>query len=125
MSSPPHDRRYSPTHQWALSLPDGTISIGITDFAQDQLGDLMFVELLEPGKTLRVGDSCGTLESVKTASEVASPVSGTIIARNDAVKDQPEVLNTHPYDHWLIKVLPSDPAEYANLLTAESYQNSL
>ncbi|WP_297476176.1 glycine cleavage system protein GcvH [Ferrovum sp.] len=122
---PPNDRRYSATHQWVQPTPEGTLAIGITDFAQDQLGDLMFVELASVGRILRAGESCATLESVKTASDVASPVSGTVHAVNDALKDHPEVLNAEPYDHWLVKITPHHAEDYTRLLTAEDYQNSM
>ncbi|KXW58761.1 glycine cleavage system protein GcvH [Ferrovum myxofaciens] len=122
---PPNDRRYSATHQWVQPSAEGTLAIGITDFAQDQLGDLMFVELASVGRTLKAGESCATLESVKTASEVPSPVGGTVHAINDSLKDHPEVLNTEPYDHWLVKITPHHAEDYTQLLTAEDYQHSV
>ncbi|WP_297453991.1 glycine cleavage system protein GcvH [Ferrovum sp.] len=122
---PPNDRRYSATHQWAQPTAEGTLAIGITDFAQDQLGDLMFVELASVGRVLKAGESCATLESVKTASEVASPISGTVYAVNETLKDHPEVLNTEPYDHWLVKITPHRAEDYTQLLTAEDYQHSV
>lgn len=119
--SVPEDRRYCATHQWAKPIPAGGYAVGITDYAQNELGDLMFVELPELGKKVGVGDSCATLESVKTASDVAAPLAGTITAINDPLKAHPETLNQAPYDHWIVIIQPDQEANYAELLSPQDY----
>ena len=125
MLSIPDDRCYRATHQWAKLLPDGSYDVGITDFAQSELGDLMFVDCLAIGTSVKAGDSCATLESVKTASEVACPISGTIIAVNPSLKQRPEQLNESPYDHWILRIKPDSPLSDTNLLSASEYPQLL
>lgn len=120
----PDDRRYRATHQWAKPLPDGCYDIGITDFAQSELGDLMFVELPAIGAVLKAGDACATLESVKTASDVACPLPGKVVAVNNALKQTPELLNQSPYDHWILRIQP-DLTQQSPLLSAVEYQRLL
>lgn len=118
----PEDRRYSKEHEWALAEPDGLILVGITDFAQHELGDVVYVELPQPGDRVTQNAQMGEVESVKAVSELFSPVSGEVTAVNDEVKNAPELLNESPHDKgWLIRVKPDDPAELDTLLDAAAY----
>ena len=121
MSKAPNDRKYSAEHQWALPEADGTITVGITDFAQETLGDLVFIQLPEDGSEVAANQQVATVESVKTASDVFAPMSGTVIAINEAAVDAPEKINEDAYAAWLFKIQPSNPAEYDALMSAESY----
>lgn len=121
MSQAPNDRKYSAEHQWALPEADGTITVGITDFAQETLGDLVFIQLPEDGSEVAANQQVATVESVKTASDVFAPMSGTVIAINEAAVDAPEKINEDAYAAWLFKIQPSNPAEYDALMSAESY----
>ena len=118
----PEDRRYSKEHEWALAEPDGLILVGITDFAQHELGDVVYVELPQPGDRVTQNAQMGEVESVKAVSELFSPVSGEVTAVNDEVKNAPELLNESPHDKgWLIRVKPDDSAELDTLLDAAAY----
>ena len=121
MSHAPNDRKYSAEHQWALPETDGTITVGITDFAQETLGDLVFVQLPDVGSEVDANQQVAVVESVKTASDVFAPMSGKIIAINDAAADAPETINEDAYAAWLFKIQPSNAAEYNDLLTADAY----
>ena len=121
MSHAPNDRKYSAEHQWALPESDGTITVGITDFAQETLGDLVFVQLPDVGSEVDANQQVAVVESVKTASDVFAPISGKIIAINEAAADAPETINEDAYAAWLFKIQPSNPAEYDDLLTADAY----
>ena len=121
MSHAPNDLRYSAEHQWARLEADGTITVGITDHAQETLGDLVFVQLPDVNADVRAGTEVAVVESVKTASDVFAPVSGKIIDVNDAAKDAPETINKNAYDAWLFKIQPSNPAEYDALMDADAY----
>ena len=121
MSQAPNDRKYSAEHQWALPEADGTITVGITDFAQETLGDLVFIQLPEVGSEVAANQQVATVESVKTASDVFAPMSGTVIAINEAAVDAPEKINEDAYAAWLFKIQPSNPAEHDALMSAESY----
>ena len=121
MSQAPNDRKYSAEHQWALPEADGTIMVGITDFAQETLGDLVFVQLPEVGSDVTANQQVAVVESVKTASDVFAPMSGKVIAINDAAVDAPETINEDAYAAWLFKIQPGNPAEYDALMSAESY----
>ncbi|MGV0954430.1 MAG: glycine cleavage system protein GcvH [Fluviibacter sp.] len=121
MSQAPNDRKYSAEHQWALPEQDGTITVGITDHAQETLGDLVFIQLPEVGTEVSAGTQVAVVESVKTASDVFAPMSGRIIALNEAAKDAPETINEDAYSAWLFKIQPSNPAEYDSLMSAEAY----
>jgi glycine cleavage system H protein len=119
----PSDLRYDKTHEWVLANGDGTVVVGITDHAQGLLGDLVYVELPEVGRQVSAGGECAVVESVKAASDVYSPLSGEIVAVNEALRDTPETVNQHPYgDGWLFKVRLSDPAELDHLMDAAAYQ---
>lgn len=114
---------YSREHEWVRKLEDNKVRIGITDFAQDQLGDIVFVELPEVGDELTVDESFGSVESVKTVSELYAPVSGKVLEVNGALEESPEKVNDSPYeDGWMIVVEMSDPAELDQLMDAGKYE---
>ncbi len=117
----PTDRKYNKTHEWAKLEADGSVTIGITDHAQEMLGDMVFVESPATGRQLTAGEECGVVESVKSASDLYAPVSGTVVAINDEVENAPEKINQTPYATWLIKIKPDNPAELDNLLDADAY----
>ena len=122
MSNIPEDLNYTATHEWISKEADGSVRIGITDHAQEALGDLVFVELPELGSALAAGDDAGVVESVKAASDIYAPVGGEVIAINDKLEDEPETVNADPYnDGWFYKLQPSDVAELDDLLSAEDY----
>lgn len=122
MSNIPGELKYLSSHEWARLEEDGTVTVGITDHAQDLLGDVVFVELPEVGSEVSNGEEAGVVESVKAASDIYSPVSGEVIAVNDALEEAPETVNSDPYnDGWFFKVKPSDKAELDALLDAEGY----
>ncbi len=118
----PQDLRYTKDHEWAR-LEDGRIRVGITDFAQDALGDVVYVDLPDAGAAVEAETPLGELESTKSVSDVISPVSGTIVERNQAVSDRPELVNQQPYgDGWLVLIEPSDPGAFEGLMTAADYE---
>lgn len=118
----PGDLRYAENHEWARLEADGTVRVGISDFAQDQLGDIVFVDLPEVGRTLEFGESFGEVESTKSVSEVYSPIAGTITAVNNELLDAPEAINTDPYgDGWLIVIASSEGASLDALMDAAAY----
>jgi glycine cleavage system H protein len=126
MSNVPEDLKYTESHEWVSVEADGSVRIGISDHAQEALGDLVFVELPEVGDNIDQGDACAVVESVKAASDIYSPVTGEIIAINEALEDDPGVVNADPYgDGWLYQVNLSDVAELEGLLDAEAYEESL
>ena len=122
MSNVPNDLKYAKSHEWVRDEEDGTVVIGITEHAQELLGDLVFVELPEVGDAVDAGSECAVVESVKAASDVYSPVSGEVIAVNEALADAPETVNQDAFgDGWLFQVKLSDPAQMEDLLDAEAY----
>ena len=122
MSNIPSDLRYVDSHEWIRLEDDGSVTVGITDHAQQALGDVVFVELPEVDAELALGAEAGVVESVKAASDIYVPVSGKIIAVNEALADDPELVNNDPYeDGWFFRMKPSDVAELEVLLTAEAY----
>lgn len=124
MSNTPDDRKYADSHEWALLEADGNVRVGISDHAQELLGDLVFVELPEVGQSVGKGDECSVVESVKAASDIYSPVTGEIIAINDSLEDSPEAINESTYDDgWIFVVKPVDTSELDDLLDAEGYEN--
>jgi len=126
MSKIPDDLRYTESHEWVSTEEDGTVRIGITDHAQEALGDLVFVELPNLGEQIDQGDSCAVVESVKAASDIYSPISGEVVAINENLEDEPGLINTDPYgDGWLYSVEPSDLGELEDLLDAEAYAERL
>ncbi|WP_455923007.1 glycine cleavage system protein GcvH [Pseudomonas putida] len=125
MSNIPADLRFAESHEWARLEADGTVTVGISDHAQEALGDVVFVELTEVGKVFAAGDAAGVVESVKAASDIYSPVSGEVIAVNEELADSPELLNETPYEAWIFKLKPSDSAELAKLLDAAGYKAAI
>jgi len=121
MSNTPDNLKYTKSHEWVRDEGDGTASIGITDHAQELLGDLVFVELPEVGAELAAGDECAVVESVKAASDVYSPLDGEVIEVNEALADSPEAINEAPYDNWIFRLRLSNPAQMDELLDAEAY----
>ena len=116
----PEDVRYTKDHEWAKVTGD-TIKIGISDYAQDQLGDIVFVEMPSVGDTFEEGDEFGTLESVKAVSELYAPIGGEIVAINEDLEDSPELLNKDTYGGWIIEIKPNDIKEVEQLLSHEAY----
>ncbi|MDD2104928.1 glycine cleavage system protein GcvH [Pseudomonas asiatica] len=121
MSNIPADLRFAESHEWARLEADGTVTVGISDHAQEALGDVVFVELAEVGKVFAAGDAAGVVESVKAASDIYAPVGGEVIAVNEELADSPELLNEEPYESWIFKLKPSNPAELDKLLDAAGY----
>ncbi len=120
----PDDRRYSKEHEWVVAHDDGTATVGVSDFAQQQLGDVVFVELPQIGAAVSQFGQMGEIESVKAVSDLFSPVSGEVVEVNKGAVDRPELVNSDPYDGgWLIKVRLSDAGELDNLMSAEDYQS--
>ena len=117
----PADLKYTASHEWVRSEADGTLSTGITDHAQQALGDLVFIELPAVGRALKAGEACAVVESVKAASDVYAPVAGVVLAINDAVVAAPEKVNADAYGNWLYQLKPADPADAAKLLDAAGY----
>lgn len=122
MSNIPSELRYAKSHEWVRVEEDGSLVVGISDHAQDQLGDVVYVELPDTGQILSVGDEAGVVESVKAASDVYTPVSGEVIEINPLLEDDPEIINTQPYeDGWFYKLQPSDIDELDDLMTSDDY----
>lgn len=122
MSDIPGDLKFLSSHEWARVESDGTITIGISDHAQDLLGDIVFVELPEVGQSVDAENDTAIVESVKAASDIYSPLSGEVIEVNSLLEDQPEIINSSPYeDGWFYKLTPSDLSELDNLLSPEDY----
>jgi glycine cleavage system H protein len=122
MSQIPEELKYSKSHEWVRLEEDGTVTIGITDHAQHALGDLVFVELAEVGQIVAINDQCGVVESVKAASDIYSPIAGEVVEANELLTDQPELVNTDPYDDgWLFKLNPTEDSGLDDLLTAAEY----
>jgi glycine cleavage system H protein len=121
----PDDIHYAESHEWAKSEGDH-VKVGISDYAQDQLGDIVFVEMPDAGETFEKGAEFGTVESVKAVSELYMPVAGEIVAVNSALEDSPELINSRPYsDGWMIEVKPQNPADLDDLMTKDAYLTSL
>jgi len=122
MSQIPADLKYAKSHEWTRLLPDGTVEIGITDHAQAALGDLVFVDVPEVGRTLAAGEGCAVVESVKAASDVYAPIAGTVVASNTALGSAPELVNQDCYGQgWMLRLRPESPAALDALLDAGSY----
>ena len=117
----PENLKYTDTHQWVRVDQDGTAVVGITDYAQEQLGDVVFVQLPEVGRKLKRGETCSVVESVKAASDIPAPISGEIVESNLALADTPEKLNQEPYAAWLFRIRPGSAAELSGLLDAAAY----
>jgi glycine cleavage system H protein len=125
MSNIPAELRFAESHEWARLESDGTVTVGISDHAQEALGDVVFVELTEVGKVFAAEDQAGVVESVKAASDIYSPISGEVIAINEELGGSPELLNSDPYGAWIFKLKPSDKAELDKLLDAGAYKAAI
>ncbi len=125
MSDFPENLYYAQTHEWATLEDNQHVRIGITDFAQAELGDLVFIELPEVGRKLTVGEQCVVVESVKTASDLFAPVAGVIVEINDKVCDEPELVNDAPYENWLFCIKADNVKELENLMSASAYQQMI
>jgi glycine cleavage system H protein len=121
----PDDLKYTSTHQWVRTEPDGAASVGITFHAQEQLGDVVYVQQPAVGRRVARGEACALVESVKAASDIPAPLSGEIVAVNPAVADAPEQLNRDPYGAWLFRIRPSDASEKSQLLDAAVYKKTV
>jgi glycine cleavage system H protein len=121
----PSDLRYTESHEWVRREDDGVLTVGITDHAQAALGDLVFVELPEVGRTLEARAPAAVVESVKAASDVYAPVAGEVVATNEALTSRPEEVNTNAYDAWLYRLRPGDAGAFDALMTADQYRESL
>jgi len=121
----PAELRYTQSHEWVRTEPAGTVQVGITDFAQDALGDLVYIDLPAPGKSFAAGQVIAVVESVKAASDIYAPVAGTVVAVNDALKDAPETLNRDAFGAWLFRLQPQNLADTQGLLDATAYQAQL
>ena len=118
----PENLKYTDTHEWIKQESDGTVTIGITDHAQQQLGDVVFVEPPSAGRQVKKGEECGVVESVKAAADIYAPISGEIVAANAELADAPEKINQDPYGAWMFRLKPSDPGELTALLDAAAYE---
>lgn len=123
MSEIPTECKFAATHEWARLEEDGTVTIGISDHAQNALGDVVYVELPEEGQQISSGEEAGVVESVKAASDIYGPITGTVVAVNSALDDEPEKVNQDPYgEGWFFKLEPNDVGELEDLLDGEGYQ---
>ncbi|MCJ2372695.1 glycine cleavage system protein GcvH [Pseudomonas sp. RGM 3321] len=126
MSNIPAELRFAESHEWARLEADGTVTVGISDHAQEALGDVVFVELPEVGKVFAAADTAGVVESVKAASDIYSPVAGEVIEVNEALGDSPELLNSEPYSAWIFKLKPTAAeADLVKLLDAAGYKSAI
>lgn len=123
MSDVPSELRYTKSHEWVDVAGDGTVTVGVTDYAQQALGDLVFVELPDPGENVEAGDTCAVVESVKAASDVYAPLAGEVVEVNEQLTEAPELVNEDPFgEGWLFKLSVADEGDIEGLLDAEAYQ---
>jgi glycine cleavage system H protein len=120
----PQELRYTESHEWARREPDGTLSVGITDHAQEQLGDIVFVEAPKVGRKVKAGEAVGVVESVKAASDIYAPVSGEVVGANDALATAPETVNADAFGAWMYRLKPDNPADVDRLLDAAAYEKA-
>jgi glycine cleavage system H protein len=120
----PADLRYTASHEWVRKEGDGTVSVGITDHAQEQLGDIVFVEAPKPGRRVKAGEAVGVVESVKAASDIYAPVAGEIVAANDALATAPETVNEDAFAAWMYRIRPDDAGAVDALLDAAGYEKA-
>jgi glycine cleavage system H protein len=119
----PEELRYTPEHEWVAGDAGEPLRVGITHFAQDSLGDIVYVQLPEPGTAVKAGEPLGEVESTKSVSEIYAPLTGTVSACNDTLADAPELINTDPYGAgWLVEIQPADPGDLEGLLTPQAYR---
>ncbi|MFP5346849.1 MAG: glycine cleavage system protein GcvH [Actinomycetes bacterium] len=122
----PADLRYTPEHEWVRQAGDGVVRIGITSFAQDALGDIVYVSLPEPGTAVTAGDTCGEVESTKSVSDMYAPLDGTVTARNEALDGSPELVNSDPYgEGWMFEMQLGDGVDLDHLMDADAYRSSV
>jgi glycine cleavage system H protein len=121
----PPDLKYTDSHEWVRFEKDGSATVGITDFAQESLGDLVFIELPEVGQAVKAGEACAVVESVKAASDVYAPISGEVLSVNEAVADQPELINADAFSAWLFRLRPLDQGSSTRLLDADQYASDV
>lgn len=123
MSTIPNNLSYTKSHEWVKPQDDGTVIVGITDHAQDLLGDVVFIDVPPPGRRFKAGEACAVIESVKAAADVYSPLSGEVVEANGALADNPEQVNKAPYEQgWLLRLRPDDTHELATLLDKAAYE---
>jgi glycine cleavage system H protein len=122
MSKLPSDLKYTKSHEWVRVEADGTLTIGVTDHAQEALGDIVFLELPEAGRSLTAGEACAVIESVKAASDIYAPVAGEVVGANQDVADAPETVNADAYGAWLFKLKPANAADVEALMDAAAYE---
>jgi glycine cleavage system H protein len=120
----PADLRYTASHEWVRREPDGTLAVGITDHAQEQLGDIVYVEPPKPGRRVKAGEAVGVVESVKAASDIYAPVGGEIVGVNDALSSAPEKVNEDAFAAWMYRIKPDNPADADKLLDAAGYEKA-
>jgi glycine cleavage system H protein len=120
----PKELRYTESHEWARREPDGTVSVGITDHAQEQLGDIVFVEAPQPGRKVAAGEAIGVVESVKAASDIYAPIAGEIVAANADLGTSPEKVNEDAFSAWMFRIRPANPADLDKLMDAAAYEKS-
>ncbi len=126
MSNIPVDLKYAKTHEWVRMNDDGSVTVGISDSAQDQLGDMVFIEVPEAGQSVAAAEACAVVESVKAASDVYAPIAGEIVEVNAGLADSPETVNTDVYgEGWIFRMTPTDKAELDGLMDAETYESFL
>jgi glycine cleavage system H protein len=118
----PDDLKYTPSHEWVKTEADGTVTVGITFHAQEQLGDVVFIQNPEVGRKVKQGEECAVIESVKAAADIYAPVSGEVVAANPEVADSPERVNRDPYAAWMFRIRPSSPGELQGLLDSAAYR---
>lgn len=121
----PAELKYTSSHEWVRVEADGTIAVGITEFAQDALGDIVFVDLPKVGQALTAGKDCAVIESVKAAGDIYAPVTGEVVAVNDAVVDAPDSINSDAFSAWLFKLKPANMADVDGLMNAEDYAKNI
>ncbi|MBC3932960.1 glycine cleavage system protein GcvH [Undibacterium curvum] len=121
----PAELKYTTSHEWVRVEADGTVAVGITEFAQDALGDIVFVDLPKVGSQLEAGKDCAVVESVKAAGDIYAPLSGEVVAINEEVKDAPESINSAAFNAWLFKLKPANTADVDGLLSAEAYAQNI
>jgi glycine cleavage system H protein len=120
----PKDLRYTESHEWLKREADGSLAVGITDHAQEQLGDIVFVEAPKPGRKVAAGEAVGVVESVKAASDIYAPVAGEIVAANDALSSAPEQVNQDAYAAWIFRIKPDNAGDFDKLLDAAAYEKA-
>ncbi|MFN7571992.1 MAG: glycine cleavage system protein GcvH [Betaproteobacteria bacterium] len=121
----PANLKYTTSHEWVRQEADGSLTVGITDYAQDALGDLVYVELPAVGRTLAAGEACAVVESVKAASDVYAPIAGQVLAVNEELSSKPEAVNADAFAAWLFKLKPADAGSVTALMSAEAYQQNV